>query len=216
MSSRTRGSAIGTVASNYVLNLAARRILSHLRHAPMTVDELAKVMHLTPNAVRNQLAKLLEANFVVRSGSRPGLSKPSIVYAITIEGQAQFSTIYLPVLTQFLRVAEGHCAGVQLSELMKATGKLLAKRYPKPTGNLNSRGNAAARLLKSFGGVPEVRTLDGTVVIRSAGCPLAALTSENPAACDVLQGLLTEYLGTRTTVCCVYQPEPRCCFEIRK
>jgi predicted ArsR family transcriptional regulator len=207
---------MATIASNVVLNHPARRVLAHLRHAPMTVEELAKVMHITPNAVRNQLAKLLVANFVVRSGSRPGLSKPSVVYSITIEGQAQFSTIYLPVLTQFLRIAEGRCSGAQLSDLMTDTGKLLADRYPRPTGNLKARANAGARLLKTFGGIPEVRTLNGTLVIRSVGCPLAALTSENPAACRVLEGLLTEYVGTRATICCVYEPEPRCCFEIEK
>jgi predicted ArsR family transcriptional regulator len=64
----------------------------------MTVEELAKVMHITPNAVRNQLHKLLDANLVIRSGTRPGASKPSGVYSTTVEGQAQFSTIYLKVL----------------------------------------------------------------------------------------------------------------------
>jgi predicted ArsR family transcriptional regulator len=207
---------MATIMSNFVLNISARRVLAHLRHAPMTVEELAKVMHVTPNAVRNQLAKLLVGNFVVRSGSRPGTSKPSVLYSITIEGQAQFSTIYLPVLTQFLRVAEGRCSGAQLSDLMTDTGKLLADRYPRPTGNVKARANAGARLLKTFGGIPEVRTLNGTVAIRSASCPLAALTSENPAACRVLEGLLTEYMGSRATICCLYEPEPRCCFKIQK
>jgi predicted ArsR family transcriptional regulator len=182
----------------------------------MTVEELAKAMRITPNAVRNQLAKLLEANFVVRSGSRPGISKPSVVYAISIEGQTQFSTIYLPVLTQFLRVAEGRCAGAQLDDLMRHTGKLLAEKYPPPTGSVRTRANAAAKLLKSFGGIPEVHTRNGTLVIRSGGCPLSALTSENPAACRVLEGLVTEYIGTPATVCCTYDPEPRCCFEISR
>jgi len=52
----------------------------------MTVEELANQMHLTLNAVRNQLSKLQESNLVVRSGTRPGVSKPSAVYSITLEG----------------------------------------------------------------------------------------------------------------------------------
>ncbi len=174
------------------------------------------MMHITPNAVRNQLVKLQEANFVVRSGSRPGASKPSAVYSITVEGEAQFSTIYLPVLTQFLRVSEGRCSQSQLLSFMTDTGKSLAERYPRPGGNLRSRAHAGARLLKAFGGIPEVKTRNGDLVIQSVGCPLAALTSENAAACRVIEGLLTEYLGTAAKTCCTREPEPRCCFEIQK
>src|SRR5438067_4183978 len=172
------------------LSEPARRVLSQLRHRPMTVEELAKGLDLTPNAVRNQLRKLQEANFVVRSGSRPGISKPSSLYSITLEGQVQFSTLYLPVLTEFLEVAEGQCSGRQLVSFMRATGTSLATRYPKPSGNLKTRVNAAARLLKSFGGLMAVETRDGAVVLRSSGCPLAALTSDNSAACRVIEGLV--------------------------
>jgi predicted ArsR family transcriptional regulator len=181
----------------------------------MTVEELARVMRLTDNAVRNQLRKLQEANFVAPAGKRPGPSKPSTLYAITLEGQIRFSTLYLPVLTQFLGMAEGRCSGTQLDSFMLDTGKALANRYPKPSGSLKHRVTAATKLLKSFGGVAEVRARDGAHVIRSRSCPLAALTSENAAACKVLEGLLAEYLKARVTICCNLEEEPQCCFEVR-
>lgn len=196
-------------------NSAAGKVLSRLRHGAMTVEELAKALRLTDNAVRNQLRNLQEANFVVRAGKRPGASKPSTLYAISLEGQIQFSTLYLPVLTQFLGVAEGRCSGTQLDSFMIDTGKSLASRYPKPSGGLKHRVQAATRLLRSFGGVPEVRKRDGALVIRSRSCPLAALTSENAAACKVLEGLLAEYLTARVTICCNLEEEPECCFEVR-
>jgi predicted ArsR family transcriptional regulator len=196
------------------LSEPARSVLSQLRHRAMTVEELGRALHLTPNAVRNQLRKLQDANFVVRSGSRPGVSKPSALYSITLEGQVQFSTLYLPVLTEFLEVAEGQCSGKQLRTFMSDTGKSLAKRYPKPTGTLKDRVNAAARLLKGFGGIIEVQGQNGSTVLRSSGCPLAALTSENAAACRVIEGLLAEYLSTSVTTCCDLAAEPRCCFEV--
>jgi predicted ArsR family transcriptional regulator len=196
-------------------NSAAGKVLSRLRHGEMTVEELATALRLTDNAVRNQLRKLQATNFVAQAGKRPGASKPSTLYAITLEGQIQFSTLYLPVLTQFFGVAEGRCSGVQLDSFMIDTGKSLANRYPKPSGGLKHRVNAAAKLLKSFGGVAEVRTRDGTHVIRSRSCPLAALTSENAVACKVLEGLLAEYLTAHVTICCNLEEEPQCCFEVR-
>lgn len=196
------------------VNSAATNVLSQLRHGPKTVEELAKALRLTGNAIRNQLRKLQADNLVIRSGTREGISKPSILYAITLEGQIEFSTLYLPVLTQFLRVAEGQCSNAQLAAFMSATGKSLAARYPKPGGTLRERARGAARLLKSFGGVAEVRTRDGELIIRSLACPLAALTSEHPAACNVLEGLLADYIGASVKSCCSLTDEPRCCFEV--
>jgi predicted ArsR family transcriptional regulator len=192
----------------------ARRVLDHLRRGTMTVEELAGRMQLTANAVRNQLAKLLAANLVERIGSRRGPTKPAAVYAITPEGQMQFSTIYLPVLTQFLRTAEEECTNKKLLSFMTNTGKALGKRYSKPTGPLKARVNAAAQLFRVLGAIPQVRSENGSVVIETLGCPLSALTAENAAACRILEGLVTEYTGAAAHTCCILDPSPRCCFEI--
>lgn len=197
------------------LSEPARSVLAQLRRRPMTVDELARALHLTSNAVRNQIRKLEERSFVARAGARPGISKPAVIYAITLEGQVQFSSLYLPVLTEFLEVAETQCEGKQLVGFMTDTGKSLARRYRKPSGSIRDRVAAGARLLRGFGGLIEVRTTDGKIVLRSNGCPLAALTSENSAACRVIEGLLTEYLAAPVKTCCDLTPEPHCCFEVR-
>lgn len=180
----------------------------------MTVEELARRMRLTANAVRNQLARLQELNLVTRAGTRPGVSKPSVVYAITLDGQVQFSTVYLPVLTQFLRTAEAECSEKELLQFMTDTGKALAARYAKPAGSVKARVSAAARLLKSLGGIPQLRARNGSFVIESLGCPLSALTADNAAPCRILEGLVSEYVGVPARSCCIREPAPRCCFEI--
>jgi predicted ArsR family transcriptional regulator len=197
-------------------NSPAGKVLDQLRHGAMTVEELAKALRITDNAVRNQLRKLEALRLASRSGVRPGTSKPSILYAITPEGEIHFSTIYLPVLTQFLREAEGQCSGKQLGSFMAATGKSLATRYPRPTGGIENRVHAAARLLKSFGGLTDVRAMDGILVIRSKVCPLAALTSEHAAACKVLEALIREYVSAPVKTCCRREEDPQCCFEISR
>jgi predicted ArsR family transcriptional regulator len=204
-----------SLATGVRLNSAAGKVLSRLRHGAMTVEELARALRLSDNAVRNQLRKLQAASLVTSAGKRPGTSKPSTLYSITLEGQVQFSTLYLPVLTQFLSVAEGQCSGKQLDSFMLETGQSLANRYPKPSGGIKQRTHAAARLLRSFGGVAEVATRDGTLIIRSRACPLAVLTSENAAACKVLEGFLEKHIAARVTICCDLKEEPRCCFEVR-
>src|SRR3954466_9184989 len=120
------------------LSSPAGRVLAQLRHGPMTVEELARAMRITSNAVRNQLARLQEANLVVRSGSRPGISKPSSLYAITLEGQTQFSTIYLPVLTQFLHVEKRKSPPRQLDQFMRERGQHPPNRYPRAPGSVRT------------------------------------------------------------------------------
>jgi predicted ArsR family transcriptional regulator len=195
-------------------NSPADRVLSQLRHGPRTVEELAKALRITGNAVRNQLTKLKAENLVIRIGTRPGISKPSALFAITPEGQIRFSTLYLPVLRQFVDIAESACPGAQLESLMKETGRSLARAYPRPRGPLKRRADAAARLLRSFGGITEVQTRDGMIVIRSLSCPLAALTSGNRAVCNVLEALLADYIAAPVKNCCSPAEEPRCCFEV--
>lgn len=196
-------------------NSPARKVLAELRHGPRTVEQIATGLRLTRNAVRNQLRKLQDAELAVRSGARPGASKPSALYAITLRGQIQFSTLYLPVLTHFLRVAEGKCSGTQLESFMMETGESLASRYPKPTGSVRDKVHSAARLLKTFGGITEVHARNGSMAIRSLSCPLSAITTENAAGCTVLQGFLEQYLSTPVRICCVRDEEPKCCFEVR-
>jgi predicted ArsR family transcriptional regulator len=181
----------------------------------MTVEQLARGLGLTDNAVRNQLRKLQEMGLAERMGTRPGPSKPSTLYGITLEGQVQFSTLYLPVLTRFFSVAERRCAGAQLETLMTETGALLAGSYPKPLGAIKNRVHAAARVFSAFGGVTEIRLLNGRFIIRSLACPLAALTANNKAACNVLEGFLAEFLTARVSMCCDGEDQRRCCFEIR-
>ena len=197
------------------LSEASRKVLDQLRHRPMTVDELADALRLTNNAVRNQLRILESGGFVERKGSRPSASKPSARYTITLAGQIQFSTLYLPVLTEFLQVAESHCEGKQLVTFMRQTGKSLARRYPKPSGPLSSRVADAARLIRSFGGLMDVEKHGGSLMLRSKACPLAALTAENGAACRVIEGLLTQYVSASVRTCCDAGVDPRCCFTVK-
>jgi DeoR family suf operon transcriptional repressor len=191
------------------------KVLANLRDGPKTIDDLAGELKLTANAVRNQIRKLVAAGLVEVSGRRAGVSKPSVLYSITLEGQIQFSTLYLPVLSQFLRVAEGQCSGKQLGSFMSETGRALGRRYPRPSGTTKQRVDAAAKLLGNFGGLPTVQRSNGSLIIRSSGCPLSALTSEHPAACRILQSLLHEYIGRPARICCIRGEDPQCCFEVK-
>lgn len=56
----------------------------------------------------------------------------------------------------------------------------------------------------------------GGIVIRGAGCPLAALTGKHKGVCLAMESLVSEIVGTRVHECCDRRDRPQCCFEIPK
>jgi predicted ArsR family transcriptional regulator len=97
---------------------------------------------------------------------------------------------------------------------MREVGRDLMMGRAKPRGSLLERVAGASALLNDLGGLTEVGTEDDHYIIRSHGCPLAAATADHPEACNALESLLSEFVGTRVSKCCDRYDRARCCFEI--
>ena len=192
----------------------AGRIMELLRRGPMTVDQLATGVDLTPTAVRAQLATLERDGLVEPRGSRPGASKPSRIYGVTTQAELLFSQAYIPILTQLLHVLSRRMSSADFDSVMREVGRGAMAGRAGPTGPLRDRVATASSLLNDLGGLTEVEEEGGLYVIRSHGCPLAAATADHPEACNALESLLTEFVGTKVTKCCDRYDRARCCFEV--
>ena len=192
----------------------AGRMLELLRQGPMTVDELAVALGITRTAVRGQLATLQHDGLVEQRGTRPGTSKPSRTYAVTAQGELLFSQAYIPILTQLLHVLARRLSPEAFDSVMHEVGRGMMADRAAARGSLRDRVVRASSLLNELGGLSEVEEEDGLYVIRSHGCPLAAATAEHPEACNALESLLGEFVGTKVTKCCDRYDRVRCCFEI--
>jgi predicted ArsR family transcriptional regulator len=193
---------------------AAGRILALLRRGGMTVEELAAALGLSGNAVRPQLAVLERDGFVERAGVRRGISRPAQVYALSRDADVLFSRAYIPVLTELLHVLDSRLGRGEFDAVMRQVGERLMAGRPRPTGDPRQRAEAASELLNSLGGLARVEQQNGTLMIRSDGCPLAAATQRHPEACNAMESLLSEFTGLRVTKCCDREERLRCCFEL--
>jgi predicted ArsR family transcriptional regulator len=192
----------------------AGRVLELLRQGPMTVDELAVALDVTRTAVRGHLAKLQHDGLVEQRGTRRGTSKPSRTYGVTTQGERLFSQAYIPILTQVLHVLARRLSPEEFDSVMHEVGRGMMGDRASARGSLRERVVRASSLLNELGGLSEVEEEDGLYVIRSHGCPLAAATAEHPEACNTLESLLGEFVGTKVTKCCDRYDRERCCFEI--
>jgi predicted ArsR family transcriptional regulator len=194
------------------------RIVSLLRGAGRTVNDLAEALALTDNAVRAQLTALERDGLVRKSGVRRGLRKPHQEYELTPEAEHFFPKPYAPVLGKLLTALKGRLSPEALDELLGAVGARLAAGRSTPAGGrptaLEQRVEAAAGLLGQLGGRAHVERSDGSFVIRSASCPLAAVSAAHPEVCRLGQALVAEVVGVPVQERCVPGPSPRCCFEI--
>src|SRR5947209_75960 len=115
------------------------KIVTLLRRASRTVDELAQALDLTDNAVRAQLAALERDGLVQQSGSRRSSSKPAFVYTLTQASEELFSKAYSPVLRQLLEELTERMEASEVEALLRATGRRLAAQWPLPRGELHTR-----------------------------------------------------------------------------
>jgi predicted ArsR family transcriptional regulator len=190
------------------------RILALLRRASRTVDELAKALGVTDNAVRIHLAALERDGVVRQHGVRPTGGKPAYSYEVAPEAERLFTKAYIPVLTQLVAVLEQRMSPSELVLLFREVGKRLASLRGPSAGDLRSRADAAATVLTELGGIVDVEEEGGALVLRGYSCPLADAVRAHPATCQATESLVAELVGTSVRECCDKGDRPRCRFEI--
>src|SRR5207248_280827 len=114
------------------------RIITLLRRASQTVEELAQALDLTDNAVRAQLLALERDGLVQQRGSRRGSSKPAYVYSLTPAAEELFPKAYGPVLRQLLETLNERLTTGEVEALMQATAHRLAALWSIPPGTVHA------------------------------------------------------------------------------
>jgi len=201
-----------------LLDTSRGRIVTLLRSGGLIADDIATALNLTRSAVRIQLVSMERDGVVRRVGKRPRTTRPSHVYELTPEVEQLLSKAYIPLLTHLVDVFAEALPAQQLETLLRQTGTALAhdlSQAKRAQGSLKSRAAAASNLLNEHLGALTHVEANGDVVIRGAGCPLAALTGKRPGVCLAVESAVAEIVGVPVRECCDRDDRPRCCFVIQ-
>lgn len=190
------------------------QIITLLRRSNRTVNELAGLLGLTDNAVRPHLTALERDGLVAQHTVRGGVGKPAYVYQLTPEADALLPKPYAPLLGLLLSALSERMPRHEVEALLRDVGRRAADGTRAPIGDTRARAEAAVAVLDALGGVAEVDTTDGEVLIRGFSCPLAAVVPDHPEACQLAEALLTEVVGRPVREQCEKGKRPRCCFRI--
>src|SRR5712692_4074068 len=188
------------------------QIVTLLRRASRTVDELAQALDLTDNAVRAHLATLERDGFVRQHGERRGSGKPAFVYDLAPEAEQLFPKAYSLILNQLLEVLNERLNPEELIALMRQVGRRIAEQWSAPQSDLPTRLGLAVAVLNELGGLAELEQADGTYFIRGYSCPLAAVVPSHPHICRLTEAMLTELLGVPVQGRCDCNGTGRCLF----
>jgi predicted ArsR family transcriptional regulator len=192
------------------------RVLTLLREGKWTVDDLAKRLELTDNAVRFHLATLESAGTVRKDGvlRKQGAGKPADLYALTPDAEESFSRAYAPVLAACVAELREMMSTPQLIAFLKRVGKRLAGGLPIPRGSLPNRVAGAAEILNALGGVTSVEKSGNTFHIIGRACPLSRAVDADHCVCAAVTALVAEVVDADVAERCDRSGRPRCHFEI--
>jgi len=193
------------------------QIVTLLRRANRTVEDLARALDLTDNGVRAHLAVLERDGIVRQRGSvrrSSGGGKPAYVYELTQEGEDLFPKAYEATLRRLLDILSDQLGPQESEALLRSVGRRLAEEHSTRADGAHARLETAVEVLNELGGLAELEERDGAVVIRGYSCPLASVTPDHPEVCRMAEALVAEVAGVPVHEHCDRGERPRCCFEI--
>lgn len=204
------------------------RVVLLMRRGARTVEELARELGLTDNAIRSHLTTLERDGLVRQQGVRrgPGAGKPAIIYELHPMSAALFTRAYEPVLRALLDEMAVQLPLDQATTLMRSIGRRLAAALPagaRAAGRADVAPGDHARLaelalevLGVLGGEAMIESAADHSTIRGcADCPLGNVISTHPELCQAMESLLSEVTGAPVRSTCQHGDRPRCGFEIR-
>lgn len=190
------------------------RVLTLLRRDSRTVDELARELDLTDNAVRSHLTGL-ERDGLIEQGERiRGVGKPAYSYKLTADADNLFPKAYATLLQELLTVFAERMPPDALTGALQEVGHRLAAEQPAAQGDPRQRADHAAAVLDRLGGLAEVEEVDGQLRIKGFSCPLAPAVEVNADACCLAEAMLTDVVGLPVRQQCDPGPPPRCQFVV--
>ena len=217
MNAKSKKNAMPTTLDNRFFDSTRGRIVSMLRGAKLTVEELALGMDLTDNAVRAHLATLERDGLVVQRGIRRGFRKPHFTYALSAEGEALFPKAYDHLLNTLIEVLKTKMSAEAIDEVFKEVAAVLAPEAGggKNGTTLEARAERGIEGLATLGGKARYNQIGDDHFITSDACPLAAVVERHPEACLMAEALVSRLTGLSVEERCDRAGPPKCRFLLQ-
>jgi len=182
-----------------------------------TISELAAVLRLTGEAVRQQLLQLQRDGWVetrVASGKRHRTGRPASVFALTTSGDHLFPKSYDKLASDLLQALSSEL-GTENVLTRLADARVEATEPSIRALPLPAKVDALKALYSDDDAYMDIETTDDGYRLVERNCPYYNVAMANPAICSVSVNVLTRLLGVRVDREETFQSgDGRCAFRI--
>jgi predicted ArsR family transcriptional regulator len=176
-----------------------REILEHLHQAGSgDVQTLCDVLGVTRTAIRQRIARLETAGFILSELQSQLRGRPRHLYRVTAEGLHELGENYRELAVVLWEAITGYEDAAVRESLMGRVQSALAERFRKQLvgcDSIEDRLDQLADEMKSSGFNVESDHSGGLRILRETSCPFPMLADVDEAICQVERRVLEEVLG---------------------
>lgn len=183
------------------------------RHHTMTAIELGDALGIGAVGIRQHLALLERDALVQVSGLRRSVGRPSHLYSLTPEAEAQFPKDYSSVALDALQFIESQL-GAESVDVFFARRRSQAAATLRPklvSDSLVNNVETLSVLLREQGFMTEYGAGDEEFTIVHYNCPLDCVARAYPQACVQEQLLYQDVLGVPVELVSTLASGATCC-----
>jgi predicted ArsR family transcriptional regulator len=196
-----------------------RTILEGLKqHGAATISRLASELHLTGEAIRQQLLQLRRDGWIEPSETEKSrIGRPAATYRLTVEGEHLFPKRYDGLLLSFIDAIVGELGPEAALRIFRRISDERVRKFESSTRGLPIEQRLEA--LKSFYSDGDAYMTvepqpDGFALIER-NCPFYNTAMGRPALCSITVHALTRLLGVRVEREESFQKgDNRCAFHV--
>jgi predicted ArsR family transcriptional regulator len=191
------------------------------RRGPLTIRELAAALHITYEAVRQQMAELLRAGWIAATGApaagrRPGPASQR--YTLSAAAEHLFPKHYDQLSAELMQHVMDHFGGRGVTEILRSMTDARVRRWGPRLASLTleEKLKALCSLYEEKDAYMQVDWKEGGPALIERNCPFLNVAQAHPAICSVSVNTLERLLGYKVVREQRFQAgHGRCVFRVR-
>jgi predicted ArsR family transcriptional regulator len=183
---------------------AAERFLLLLKmRGPQPASVLAKELGMTGEGARLQLVKLQEERLVQSTTAAKGVGRPTVLYELTVAGNACFPNTHAELTVQLLEGISGVLGPEALDALIANREQWTTQRYTEAmqdAPNLEERLTRLAQIRSAEGYMAEWQPGESGYLFVENHCPICAAAQTCQGFCRAELNTFSQVLGEQVQV----------------
>ena len=212
-------------------NPSKKKILEYLLVIPSrekkfqgkNVKEIATVVDLSTNAVRNYLIELEKDGFVVSNTQKSDMGRPAILYSLHEKALSLFPKYYVEFAVSLIDELVNQLGKSKTKKILSDVGITLGKeivvnRFEKDEHlSIEERIITLTKVFEDYGKFPTVLEDKKYYYVRNSNCLLFGIVKEHSILCEVDHNIVSTILHTTPEKQqCLKNGDPFCQYRIKK